>query len=227
MIRPIRRLGMKSRRHAAITSAAGILLFGAGTSLPASEVASPTRTLIIDEFLPKYHFNEFHSTRIHAPAETVYAAVRGVTAREIRLFRILTWIRSPHFGTPQESILAPPADDPVLDVALRSGFLLLGNAPPDEVVVGTILGRTPYDGQLPSLTGFKNFNRPGHAKAVMNFRVTPEANGWVALTTETRVLATNDRARRRFGRYWRVIYPGSALIRVMWLKAIKARAEAG
>jgi hypothetical protein len=61
----------------------------------------------------------------------------------------------------------------------------------------------------------------------MNFRVTPEENGWVALTTETRVLATNDRAKRRFGRYWHVIYPGSALIRVMWLKAIKARAEGG
>jgi hypothetical protein len=183
--------------------------------------------LIIDEFLPRYHFHEVHSTRIRAPAETVYAAVRGVTAREIRLFRILTWIRSPHIGKAPESILAPPADDPVLDVALRSGFLLLGDAPPKEVVVGTILGRAPHDGPVPTPTGFKNFNRPGHAKAVMNFRVTPEENGWVALTTETRVLATNDRAKRRFGRYWHVIYPGSALIRVMWLKAIKARAEGG
>jgi len=26
--------------------------------------------------------------------------------------------------------------------------------------------------------------------------------------------------------YWRVIYPGSALIRRMWLRAIKKRAEA-
>jgi hypothetical protein len=227
MIRPIRRLGIKTRRRAAMISATGILVFIGGTSLPASEVASPTRTRIIDEFLPKYHFNEFHSTRIHAPPESVYAAVRGVTAREIRLFRILTWIRSPHIGKARESILAPPADDAVLDVALRSGFQLLGDAPPQEVVVGTILGRAPYGGQIPSPEGFKNFNRPGHAKAVMNFRVTPEANGWVALTTETRVLATNERAKRRFGRYWRVIYPGSALIRVMWLKAIKARAERG
>jgi len=32
--------------------------------------------------------------------------------------------------------------------------------------------------------------------------------------------------RMRFAAYWRVIYPGSALIRVMWLRAIKQRAEA-
>ena len=225
MIRPIRRLGIKTRGRGVIISIAGLFLFVGGASLPASEVASPTRTTIIDEFLPKYHFSEFHSTRIHAPPETVYAAVREVTAREIRLFRILAWIRSPHIGKPPESILAPPADDPVLDVALRSGFLLLGNAPPQEVVVGTILGRAPYGGHIPSPEGFKNFNLPGYAKAVMNFRVTPEADGWVALTTETRVLGTDAHAKRAFGRYWRVIYPGSAIIRVMWLKAIKARAE--
>jgi hypothetical protein len=29
-----------------------------------------------------------------------------------------------------------------------------------------------------------------------------------------------------FGAYWRVIYPGSSLIRYMWLRAIKKRAEA-
>ena len=206
-------------------SVVGIVLLVVGANLPASEVTSPNRTMIIDEFLPTYHFNEFHSTRIQAPPETVYAAVRQVTAREIKLFRILTWIRSPRLRKAPESILAPPADDPVLDVALRSGFQLLADAPPREIVVGTVLGRAPYSGQNPTPQDFKNLSRPGYAKAVMNFHVTTEPNGWSTLTTETRVLATNDRAKRRFGRYWRVIYPGSALIRVMWLKAVKARAE--
>ncbi|HYW41393.1 MAG TPA: hypothetical protein VE959_00970 [Bryobacteraceae bacterium] len=30
-----------------------------------------------------------------------------------------------------------------------------------------------------------------------------------------------------FAAYWRMIYPGSALIRRMWLRAIKRRAEGG
>jgi hypothetical protein len=40
----------------------------------------------------------------------------------------------------------------------------------------------------------------------------------------THVFAT-DTARRRFALYWRIIYPGSAFIRRMWLQAIKRRAE--
>jgi hypothetical protein len=32
-------------------------------------------------------------------------------------------------------------------------------------------------------------------------------------------------ARRKFGAYWLVICPGSALIRRMWLRAIERRAE--
>ncbi|MFL6200136.1 MAG: hypothetical protein ACJ76J_13235 [Thermoanaerobaculia bacterium] len=35
----------------------------------------------------------------------------------------------------------------------------------------------------------------------------------------------NAGARRRFAAYWRIIYPGSAFIRIMWLKAIRERAH--
>jgi hypothetical protein len=60
----------------------------------------------------------------------------------------------------------------------------------------------------------------------MNFLVEEEGDGWCRLSTETRVLATDDTARRRFAVYWRLIYPGSSLIRRMWLAAVKRRAEA-
>ncbi|MFI5167541.1 MAG: hypothetical protein ACHQQS_13065 [Thermoanaerobaculales bacterium] len=45
------------------------------------------------------------------------------------------------------------------------------------------------------------------------------------MTTETRVAATDAGARRALATYWRVIYPGSSLIRTTWLAAIKQRAE--
>jgi len=60
----------------------------------------------------------------------------------------------------------------------------------------------------------------------MNFLVEPDGRGGSLLSTETRVFATDAVARRRFAVYWRVIYPGSALIRRMWLRAIRLRAEA-
>jgi hypothetical protein len=59
----------------------------------------------------------------------------------------------------------------------------------------------------------------------MGFRAEA-ADGGTLLTTETRVLATDEAARRRFGRYWRVIRPGSGAIRRSWLRAAARRAEA-
>src|SRR5262249_31840040 len=43
--------------------------------------------------------------------------------------------------------------------------------------------------------------------------------------TEPRVYATDSATRRAFARYWRVIYLGSSLIRRMWLRAVRKRAE--
>jgi hypothetical protein len=41
------------------------------------------------------------------------------------------------------------------------------------------------------------------------------------------VFANSSGARRRFAVYWRLIYPGSAIIRRMWLGAIERRALTG
>ena len=110
-----------------------------------------------------------------------------------------------------------------------AGFLALVDEE-DEIVLG-------YAGQPWKLTGgrgvagvssaedWKEFSAPGYVKAVMNFRVDP-AEGGASLTTETRVLATDEASRRRFGRYWKVIRPGSGLIRRSWLRAAARRAEA-
>ena len=56
---------------------------------------------------------------------------------------------------------------------------------------------------------------------------TRAVSGGTVLTTETRIKATDDPARRTFGRYWRVVIPGSAAIRRAWLRAIRRRAEQG
>jgi hypothetical protein len=62
------------------------------------------------------------------------------------------------------------------------------------------------------------------AKGAVSLRVEGVA-GRTVLTTETRVLCTDEGARRRFRRYWALIRPGSGAIRVAWLRAIRRRAE--
>ena len=225
LLKPSRRLGIPTRLRAAKVFVAGALIAVVAARLPAPLITKSTPNSLLDGFVPRYQFNEVHAIDVPAAPESVYAAIRKVTAREIRLFRILTWIRSPHIGSTRESILNPAAGNPVIDVAIRSGFLLLAEAPPHELVFGTIGFGGPLAVSNPTPEGFRSFDRPGYAKIAMNFLVTPAANGSARLSTETRVYATDDAARRRFATYWRLIYPGSSIIRIMWLRAIRARAE--
>jgi len=225
LLRPIRWLRIPTRLRALKVLVAGALIAVVGARLPAPLRAQSPQGSLLDGFVPRYQFNEVHSIDVRAPPDSVYAAITKVTAREIKLFRILTWIRSPHIGPVEESVLNPAADDPVLDVVTRSGFLLLAAAPPRELVFGTI----GFSGSLSAHTStpedFRKFNEPRHAKIAMNFLVTPAPDGSTHLRTETRVYATSDGARRGFAMYWRLIYPGSSIIRIMWLRAIRARAE--
>jgi hypothetical protein len=215
--KPLRRLGIRRRRDTTIVLGAGLGIALVGFALPAPLVRVETPRSRLDGVMPTYHFHEVHTLRVHASPARVLEAVRAVTAGEIRLFRTLTWIRSPRLGRGgRESILNAPADQPILDVALRSGFVALGDEPGREVVFGTALWLGP-----------RAANPPRLARTAMNFLVEEDGDGWCRLGTETRVLGTDDGARRRFAVYWRVIYPGSALIRRMWLRAVKERAEAG
>jgi hypothetical protein len=73
---------------------------------------------------------------------------------------------------------------------------------------------------------FVQFDRPDYGKVAANFYVSQaDGQGTVRLSTESRTYTPDPQARKKFGCYWRVIYPGSAHIRVLMLKAIKRRAE--
>jgi hypothetical protein len=225
VLRPIRTLRLTRARGASLAAAGlAVAVIGLLSPVPEHRVAQPVTRL--DEFAPVYHFVEVHSTQVMASPEVVHRAARDVTAGEIPVFQLLTWIR--RFGrSGSENILNVPDDAAILDVATRTGFLLLADDAPREILIGTVVlapdGWTRAD--APTAEAFKTLRGPGFATAAMNFLVTPDPSGGVRLSTETRVHATDSASRRRFGIYWRVIYPGSALIRRGWLRAIRLRAE--
>ena len=226
VIRPLKFMGIGRRSHGIVVLLCGVVVFLIGVNLPAAEKKIEARTTILDDFMPAYQFAEFHTIRVKARRARVYQAIREVPANEITLFRTLTWIR--RFGRRgPESILNAPEKMPLLDVATHTSFMLLAEEPEREIVLGTLVGapkvwRPKKD---PTPDDFKALHAPGFALAAINFRVEDTANGETLLTTETRIHATDASARRNFAAYWRVIYPGSALIRVMWLRAIRRRAE--
>ena len=228
VMRPLRVLRVRRRRTGALVTAAGALLVAGAMALPARahQAAGPATQL--DVFFPAWEFAERHTTRVHASPERTYRAIHAVTADEILFFRTLIWMRNPTraWKDQRASILAPPENRPLLDVAVSTTFLSLADVPQREVLVGTVVccGRVRRPGNPEA---FAALTQPGFAKAGMNFVLQDEGGGWTRVTTETRVHGTDPVAQRRFARYWRVIYPGSALIRRGWLRAIKLRAEAG
>lgn len=225
LARPLRWLKISSRTTGLGVLAAGALLLVVGVMLPAAERRVDAPRTALDRFAPAYQFSEHHEIRVAAPPARTFDAVRCVTAGEITLFRTLTTIR--RFGRPgPESILNAPGQLPILEVAVRTGFRLLAEIPDREIVVGTVVA-APTDARSPDKRTpqwYEALSEPGYAKAVMSFLVEPDGAG-SRVTTETRVFATDASSRRRFAAYWRVIYPGSALIRRMWLRAIRRRAE--
>lgn len=223
VIRPIHRLGITSRLRASMVVDAGILLLVIGFLAPTRESRVTGGTTRLDVLMPAWHFRELHTIRVAAPPERAFAAIEAVRADEIFLFRTLTWIRRGGRPVP-ESILNAGNRDPLIDVALRGGFERLADDPPRELVIGTVVA-VPA-GAADTLTPQLLLNPPpGYAVAAMNFLVTPDGPNRSVVSTETRVFANGSAARRRFAAYWRVIYPGSALIRRMWLRAVRDRAE--
>ena len=221
-------IGITSRQYGVAVLLSGVVVFLIGVSLPASEKRIATKQADLDDFIPIYQFHEFHKTRVHARRGDVFKAIQEVRANEVLFFRTLTWIRRGGRSGPS-GLLNPPGDEPLLAVALRTGFMKLAEEPDREIVVGTLVA-APKGTRLkkdPTPDDFKALHVPGFALAALNFRMEDAPQGETVLTTETRVYAMDASTKRKFAAYWRTICPGSALIRLMWLRAIRRRAESG
>jgi len=189
--------------------------------------------MLLDDLMPVYDINEVHWTAVQAPPESIFHAIKEVTPAEILLLRTLVAIRSlPSLLMGKGGLPGLPfaSTKPFLEQALAAGFVLLAEAPSREMVLG-IVGQfwKPSGGLLPrigSAQEFTAFDNPGYAKAALNFYIDSRVgHSSSILRTETRVHIPDAASRRRFRVYWSLIYPGSALIRKMWLRAIKRRAE--
>jgi hypothetical protein len=177
---------------------------------------------MLDDFLPRYDLNEVHSISTSAAPAAVMAAIRDLTPGEVPVLVALMAIRSVPALLQRRRL---PVRGPLLDGFRKSGFAQLHEAP-DELVLGGVGRFWQPSGGLRRIEAadFAGFAEPGWAKAAFNFQVE-RVGERTLLRTETRIATTDEHARRSFGRYWRLIHPGSALIRLAWLRAIRRRAE--
>ncbi|MGH2454594.1 MAG: hypothetical protein ACRDF5_12710 [bacterium] len=185
---------------------------------------------LLDRYLPAFQYREIHSIRITAPPERIERAIRELTAGEIPLMGLLFWLRALPARLAGRRIRGFRPHLPFLAQALapEGGFILLGETPERELVIGTagefwkILGGS-YPG-IADPEDFLTFATPRHARAALSFLIEADT-GYSRLITETRVSTPGAAARRRFALYWVFVRPGSGLLRRLWLRAIKGRAE--
>jgi hypothetical protein len=117
-------------------------------------------------------------------------------------------------------LAAPVAPDPVV-----AGLLALRGLPARGRAVEDYLRALDFDHLGRTPTEWAAAHDGERLKIAVAFEAEPIPGG-SRLTTETRVRALDERARRRFHVYWLAIGPFSGLIRRRWLRAVQEAARA-
>ncbi len=232
LVEPLAFLFISSRAGAACVLAGGVVISIGSLLWPVPAKKSHTTDQQIDDLLPIYSFNELHTVRIKTSAEKIKNTLHETGVKDIPVIHLLMKIRgiadenvdmsdrasksicgTDTFETPDFNFFVLAPEEFVTLMILKTSMLRkdASSAPPPEVN---------------STKEFLEFGKPGYVKVAMNFRFEPLADGETLVSTETRVHGTGRGDSQRFGRYWRIIYPGSAIIRRVWLDTIKRKAEA-
>ena len=171
--------------------------------------------MLIDQILPRYDEREYHQIEIRGNRTEVYETVRALDFSDSFLIRILFRLRG------------LPATSTNLDGLLQVGFLLVDEIPNAEFVLGLVGKFWTLRAQILQLDAvqYSEFNQRGYAKLAWNFAIQESTPGVVRLSTETRIVCTDDHSKSRFKFYWFLIGRFSGLIRREMLRGVKRKIE--
>lgn len=181
---------------------------------------------VLDDFLADAAYRTRYATTIRTDAEDAWTAMRSVTARELALTRILLAVRTMSLSALRQDDEA--TDRPLLETFVERDFTVLREDEPRALVLATTGRPWQLRSKLsaPADTAdFAAYDEPGTVRIAMSFELAEAGEGRTRLSTETRVSPTDDAAAGRFRRYWTVVRPGSDVIRLDVLRAVRRRAE--
>src|SRR5450755_3978943 len=69
LVKPLRFVGIRTRKRGALVLLLGLLAFTVGVYLPITETRVETPRTRLDEFAPAFQFSEFHSVDVAAPKD--------------------------------------------------------------------------------------------------------------------------------------------------------------
>jgi hypothetical protein len=171
--------------------------------------------MLIDQVIPRYDEREYHQIEIRGDRRKVYQTARSIDFSDSIIIRTLFRLRG------------LPASSTNLNGLLQVGFLLVDEIPLEEFVLGLVGKFWTYRAQILKLDAaqYGEFNQKGYAKLAWNFAIQESAPGLVRLSTETRIVCTDEQSKSRFKRYWFLIGRFSGLTRKEMLRVVKRRVE--
>lgn len=178
---------------------------------------------VLDAFMPKYDVTERHHVCVDAPADVTFGALMDLDLDESVVVRAIFRLREMLLG-------AQPAKDlprGLIAVTKKLGWVVLAETPGHEIVMGTVT--RPWEANVVfrriSSEQFAAFHEPDYVKIVWTLRA--DANGPLGSVarSETRAVATDASARRKFRWYWARFSAGIVVIRDVALQLVKKSAE--
>ena len=171
---------------------------------------------LIDEWLPEFDVGERHDIAVPLAPERALELALSTPVASDRIVGALLAARGMAARTETIERFFP-----------AHRFVVLARTPTEWVVGAVGAVWRPRGGLVPLGTAeaWRAAQVAGTIKAAADFRAE-RIPGGSRLTTETRVKAIDERARRAFRLYWLAIGPFSALIRRRWLRAIQRAARA-
>jgi hypothetical protein len=178
----------------------------------------------LDDVIPDPQYRMCQSCNVAAPPIVVWDELLGVTMSALPLARALEGLRllparlagrnrQPLAGRSFLDVTPIPvlfSERPhvVIAAGLSQAWRLLGGSTPPQLDAAAL----------------RAWSQPGWIKVAMEFRLGSIPVGTL-LSTETRMLATDPRARRAFAAYWFLIRAGSGAIRREVLSVVADRAD--
>jgi hypothetical protein len=198
-------------------------MFGAMPFLIGRRV-NPNGVSLIDAFMDKPDVSESHETVVHAPADVVLDVAENLDLLSIPAINAIFRLRERLFGLESKPRSGPRG---LVAETTALGWGVLAHRHGREIVMGAVtqpwIGEVKFRPVPPAK--FRSFSEPEFVKIAWTLEAEPIGPAETRFRTQTRVLATDRHARRKFRIYWTFAGFFIVLIRIIGNRAIRREAE--
>ena len=178
----------------------------------------------LDQFMPEYDVVERHHIDVAAPADVTFAALMEMDLEDSRVIRAIFKGRELLLGADADRT---PHARGLVAITQELGWGVLADVPGHEIVMGAVTQPWKANVVFRSLPPdeFAAFNEPNYVKIVWTLRADAISDNTSVARSETRVVATDAEARKKFRWYWARFSAGIVLIRELSMRLVKKEAE--